>query len=283
MKKFINKVQDLSQKAEHLKKMVEAAPAQAAHLRDTVLMTAAQLQRMRHDVQASVTGLRADSDDRLAQALREINDSSAIFLEAGYALTGVDMELSPVQRLIVHFEKIESVPEPALRALLAANSGRQTVYALLAALAKADGVSEKVHLTHLTSRELIVHVGPTPSVRLCWSADAPVQTAVAAQVPTTPVAAPVAAASSPPPLSAFASSSYFEQRSPGATPRPAQTSPAPPSPEPAPGPPPLSTSPSISTTGTSYVQPTEPASGGDWRKSALDRFKKMPDASKYRR
>ena len=45
MKKIIQKVQDLSQKAAHLKQIVEAAPAQAAHLRDTVLMTAGQLQQ----------------------------------------------------------------------------------------------------------------------------------------------------------------------------------------------------------------------------------------------
>ena len=43
MKKFIQRVQDLSQKATQLKQVVEAAPTQAAQLRDTVLMTNSQL------------------------------------------------------------------------------------------------------------------------------------------------------------------------------------------------------------------------------------------------
>src|SRR5678815_5261809 len=168
MKKIIHKIQDLGQKAAHVKQIIEAVPGQAAHIRESVLMTAGQLQQLRHDVQSTVTGLRADNDDRLAQALREIDGSAATFLEAGYELTGVDVEASPPQRLIVHLEKHESVPESTLRTLLSANSGRQTVYALLAALAKADALSEKVTLSHLNYRELTVHVGPTPTIRLCW-------------------------------------------------------------------------------------------------------------------
>ena len=269
MKKIINKIQDLGQKAAQVKQAVEAAPAKAAQLRESVLMTAGQLQQLRHDVQSSVTGLRADNEDRLVQALREINDSAETFREAGYELTGVDMELSPTQRLIVRLEKVESVAESVIRSVLAANSGRQTIYALLAALAKADGLSEKVKLSHLDYRELVVHVGPTPSVRLCWRADvAPSE--VAEQSHATPTAA-ASAASPPPPLPMFSQSSYFEQRS---TPSPKPAAPAAME-SPAPATP-------VAGVATSTVLP--PAhSGSDWKRSALDRFKKMPDASKYRR
>ncbi len=273
MKKILHKIQDLGQKAVQLKQAVEAVPAKAAQLRESVLMTAGQLQQLRHDVQSSVTGLRADSDDRLAQALREINDSADTFLEAGYELTGVDMDLSPVQRLIVHLEKIESVSEATLRSLLSANSGRQTIYALLAALAKADGLSEKVSLSHLSYRELIVHVGPTPSVRLCWRTEVVQESATEHDPAASPAAVPAAA---PPPIPAFSQSSYFEQR---ATPvvRPAPT--------PAASEPSAPPTPHAGVAASSSVQsdPSQRPSGGDWKPSALDRFKKMPDVSKYRR
>lgn len=268
MKKFIQRVQDLTQKAAHLKQVVEAAPAQAAQLRDTVLMTAGQLQQMRHDVQSSVTGLRADNDDRLAQALREINDGAATFLEAGYELTGVDMELSPVQRLMVHLEQRDSVSEAVLRSVLSANSGRPTIQALLNALARAEAISERVNLSHLTYRGLIVHVGPAPTVRLSWRSESAGELVVPVP-PALPTSAPAAP---PPPLSAFTQSSYFAERPPITTPSPeAGTVPA--------EAPALSAPTVLPSSGT--ARETRP--GGDWRSSALDRFKKMPDVSKYRR
>ncbi|HKX62453.1 MAG TPA: hypothetical protein VJS65_11420 [Verrucomicrobiae bacterium] len=272
MKKFIHKIQDLGQKAAHLKQVVDAAPAKAAQIRESMLMTAGQLQQLRHDVQSTATGLRADNDDRLAQALREIDGSAETFLEAGYELTGVDLEASPTQRLIVHLEKLESVSESTLRTLLSANSGRQTVYALLAALAKADALSEKVTLSNLSYRELIVHVGSTPTIRLCWRTEAHEEDATAAHVAPhaaahTPGIAPTAAAVVPPPLPAFSQSSYFEHRT---TPTP----PTPPAPQ---------SAPEVSTVSSSMPAPEAAPAGSHWNQSALERFKKMPDVSKYRR
>lgn len=273
MKKFIQRVQDLSQKATQLKQVVEAAPAQAAQLRDTVLLTAGQLQQMRHDVQSSVMGLRADNEGRLAQALQDINNHADTFSDAGYELTGVDMELSPTHRLVVHLEKTGVVDESTLRSLLAENSANQTIYALLSALTKADAMSERVRLSHLHYCGVVIHLGPTPAIRLCWVPEDVVETVVPETVaPTTqsPAALPA-----PPPLPAFSQSSYFEKRPSVVTPP--------------------STSDPIPAAGTGAVQEltsavtSKPAAalqrppGGDWKASALDRFKKMPDASKYRR
>lgn len=274
MKKFIQRVQDLGQKAAHLKQVVEAAPEQAAQLRDTVLMTAGQLQQMRHDVQSSVMGLKADNEARLAQALKEINDHAEVFQEAGYELTGVDMELSPTQRLIVHLERRDNVSEAVLRSLLSANSGRQTLYALINALAKAESIHERVNLSHLTYRELVVHVGPTPSVRLCWQKDAPEQNfppTPGVSIPATPT--PIATTLVPPPLPAFGAGSFFEQR-PVAAPSAARETPvATVEPSPVPITPPAPASREL----------VDRSAGGDWKASSLDRFKKMPDVSKYRR
>jgi hypothetical protein len=276
MKKFINKIQDLGQKAAHLKQVVDAAPGKAAQIRESVLMTAGQLHQLRQDVQSTVTSLRADNDDRLAQALREIDGSADTFREAGYELTGVDVEASPTQRLVVHLQKHASVSESTLRSLLSANSARQTVYALLAALAKADALSEKVALSNMNYRELVVHVGATPTVRLCWRTEAHPFEAPILSPPPLPavqasgqVAAAAAAVSSPQPLPAFSQSSFFEQRTVPAASHPVSAS----------------TVPEVSTAVVSPPPPApEPqAAGSQWKQSALERFKKMPDVSKYRR
>lgn len=280
-KKFLSRVQDLSQKAAQIRHVVEAAPAQAAQLRDTVLSTAGQLQQMRQEVQSSLTGLRADSGDRLAEALREIHEQSAVFEEAGYAVDGIDMELSPVQRVVVHFAKVASVPESAFRALLGAQAARPTTYSLLAALAKADAVAEKLRVPPLTCREVVVHVGPTPSVRLCWRAPVEEETDTGPEAPP-PLAAPTSAGaqvSAPPPLPSFASGGFFEAR-PATAPAPAAPPPSPAAPAVAP-----TVAPALAPASTSGsgAEPRPAVEGSDWKRSALERFKKMPDASKYRR
>lgn len=271
MKKFIQRVQDLSQKATQLKQVVEAAPAQASQLRDTVLMTAGQLQQMKRDVQSGVMGLKADNEGHLARALQEIHDHRATFEEAGYALSGVDMELSPTHRLIVHLDHVEDVTDSALRSLLSAHAGQPTVHALLDALMKADAISERMRFSDLTYRGIVVHVGPTPCVRLRWQTDDVEDTA--APAPAAPTIASVAATPNPPPLPAFGSSSFFEQRS-VATSRPVTEITSSPAPvEPAP----------VEASSVPSPAAAEPPVGGAWKASALDRFKKMPDVSKYRR
>lgn len=272
MKNIIQKVQDLSHKAAQIKQAIEAAPAQAAQLRETVLMTAGQLQQMRHEVQSSVTGLRADNEDRLTQALRELNDGADTFLEAGYQLIGVDMEVSPVQRLVVHLAKVESVPEAMLRSLASSHTGQPTISGLLSSLAKAEALTAKMHLSNLSYRELVVHVGPTPSVRLCWHADEVIESGQAQAHPARP--APATVASTPPPIPAFTQSSYFEARpTPHATP-PAQAT----------GSPVVEPSSAAAPAVTATPKPAvKVVTGSDWKQSALERFKKMPDASKYRR
>ncbi len=273
MKNLIHKIQDLGQKAAQVKQVIEAAPAQAAQLRETVLMTAGQLQQIRGDVQTVMSGLRADSGDRLTQALRELNDHADTFLEAGYQLIGVEMEVSPVQRLIVRLARVESVSEARIHALVSANVARATISALLASLAKAEGLTAQMHLSNLSYRELVVHVGPSPSVRLCWHADDVIDTPAHPQPPPLVRPAPVtpSAATPSPTLQAFGAGSYFEQRAPVRPAEPAPVSPPAHAPEVEP-----------------HERPAPAASAvkiatSDWKQSALDRFKKMPEASKYRR
>jgi len=266
MKNIIHKIQDLGQKAAQIKQVIEAAPAQAAQLRETVMMTAGQLQQMRSDVQTAVGGLRADNEERLTHALREINDGADTFLDAGYQLIGVDMEVSPGQRLAVHLAKVESVAEARIHSLISANVGHPTISALLTSLAKADALTGNMHLSNLSYRELVVHVGPTPSVRLHWRADDVIESPAPAHSTVRPPPVPVAVATPSPALPTFGPSSFFEPR---ATPHAAELKPSEPT-APAGAP-------------AAHVPVVKTVQGSDWKQSALDRFKKMPDASKYRR
>jgi hypothetical protein len=268
MKKFISRVQNLSQKAAELQAAMQRAPAKVAELRETVASTAGQFMQMRADVQSTLQGLRAEGEDRLTESLREIDASVEVFGDAGYVIHEVEMELGVAQRLIVHLEKADDVPHAILRQLMGAHQARKTTHAILAALIKAEEMSDRVHLQNLGYHKLTVYVGLAPSVRVCWGASEP------ARVATSPAPAVVA---TPPPLPAapaFAQTSYFERR---ATPTTTPSSPviAPES---------AAVVSVHSTAAAAHHEPVESAAeAGDSRHDALARFKKMPDLNKYRR
>jgi hypothetical protein len=266
MKNFIHKVQDLSKKAAELKQVIQSAPAKAAEVREALTMTAGELHQLRVDVQQSMNGLRANGEDRLLQSMREINDNTYTFEEAGYELTGMDLDLHLNHRLAVHFQKFEDVPHVKLRALINKES-REIIKSILAGLLKAEESAANVEFTHLHYDGVVVHIGATPLIRMCWRSDTlrqQQQSAVPVQqvVTTTPA------------LSSQPIGSFFEQRvipiSQPAT--PAQTVVAP-----------VESALEISQTVSqdSAPAPVKPAVS-PWSADALSRFKKMPDLSKHR-
>lgn len=272
MNKLVNRLQILRQRAGQLKSAVEAAPARAARLREAVNATTGQLQQLRTDVQGTVAALKTDSDASLAEALVELDGGLDLLARAGYDLTGIDLEPGVVPRLIVHLEQLAAARTEPLAQLARECAGKRTLPAILQALIRAEALEEQVQLGDLSFCGLIVHVGPMPTVRLCWrrpdgeeaEAAVPETPAPAAQPASRPAATPP-----PLPLSAYGTGSFFERASaPAATPRPASTEASEPA-TPAPTPTPVRARPQ-----------TEEAAApvtGDWRKDALARFKKMPD------
>ncbi|MBC8095125.1 MAG: hypothetical protein H7Y43_04870 [Akkermansiaceae bacterium] len=269
MKRFVTKVQNLSQKAAEIQQAIQSIPPRIAEIRESVSITAGQLQQLRANVQTSVADLRVDNPDRVVEALQEINDNAAVFEEAGYVLSGVDMELSPVERLIVHLDKFEDVPHSAVRALITANQNHKTVHGLLSSLLQAEAVADRVALNALTYRTLIINVGPIPSVRLCWRAGEEVETQEPLTVSQATAAIPPAISA---PTSAFTQSSFFEART-----RPTELS----SQIPASTTSLSTTASSAETHHTSSAPESEPATVTDWKLEALERLKKNPHVSKY--
>lgn len=268
MKNFIHKVQDLSKKAAELKQVIQSAPAKAAEVREALTMTAGELHQLRVDVQQSMNGLRANGEDRLLQSMREINDNTYTFEEAGYELTGMDLDLHLNHRLAVHFQKFEDVPHVKLRALINKET-RETIKSILAGLLKAEESAANVEFTHLKYDGVVVHIGATPLIRMCWRSDTvrerKVETATVQQIqPSTPTA---------PQPSAPAFGSFFEQRvvsaQPGVAVQTVATSVEP-----------------VSEISQSSAQDSAPAEEkplvSPWSSDALSRFKKMPDLSKHR-
>lgn len=219
MKQFISKAKNLSQRATELRTALQQLPPKFAEVRETIAATAGQLQQLKVDVQSSVTDLKADNEHRISHALLEIESSRRIFLEAGFELSGVDLEISPVQRLLVRLSKLEEVPLSAVRALIAANQKVKTTHAILSALLQAQQMADEVELADLEYRELMVSLGPIPSIRLCWRAEEVELAEVAPTLPAMPTSSPVTA-SAPVTTSAFSQSSFFEKRTPPPLPAP---------------------------------------------------------------
>lgn len=265
MSKFSRRLQSLADKATQFKQVIESVPPKVSDIRDALLTTTGQLQQMRADVQSAVAGLQADTEEKLLQTLREIDAGAETFREAGFELTGVDMELGLNRRLIAHLGWVEDVPESTLRSVLSSCQSQRTLHAMLSAVVQAGKLADQVKLTNLGCEELVVHVGPAPTVRICWRSAGEEEEAASSPVTThaaSPPATPAAA------TSAFTSSSYFEPRraaEPAAKPAPAHV-------------PAAEHAPALPTAPTPAANPV-PSTGGDWRRSALDRFKRMPDLS----
>lgn len=258
MKRIAKRIGHLSQRAAEIRQAVETMPAKAAEIREAVTATAGQVQQLRADLTAGVAALRPGADADTLATLREIDAAAAVLIEAGYLLGGMDYELGAVRRVRVRLVQAEAVELTTLRSLLAAQAHRPVLKTLLAGIVQATELAEKVEFSELEFAEVVVELGAAPLVRIGWRADL--------------VGAPVTAnspATTEPRPPTFSQSSFFAR--PAAAPVAASAAPAPEAPA----------APEVAKPKDSRAadQPA-PATLPDWRASALDRFKKMPDFSK---
>ncbi len=268
---FFNKLQNIGNKAAQIQAAIASVPPKIQEARAFVTNSATQLQQLRDDVQSSVTSLRTEDQNKLIQSLREIDDSTAVFREAGYALESVELELGMMHRLVVHLAKVEDVPHESIKVLIMENTARRTVFSILTAMMKAEELSDGVNLSNLAYNKLTAYVGPTPAVRLSWRAED--TTAPVAQV-TQPIRVTIPQPAAAPAPSQTAAASFAQ--SPIAEnsffkPRPTTPPAAPASPDVGFAPVAAMESPGAT---------PAPAAATDWRKDALARFKKMPDLTK---
>lgn len=213
MNQFISKVKNLSQKAAEIKAAIQSVPPKVAEIREAMAATTGQLQQLKSEIHHSVADLKADQETHLSEALQEIHGSAEVFAKAGFVVSGVDLEISPVQRILVHLTKVEDVHISLLRAVIKSNEHRKTTRAVLSSLLQAKQMADTVELGSLVYDEVVVGIGPIPSIRLCWRTEEILQTPdvpMVPAIPTAPALATTAPAALPP--SAFGSSSFFERR-----------------------------------------------------------------------
>lgn len=274
MKKMLRRAKELSEQAERVRELLESAPERIEQAKGIVTLTTSQLQQLRTDVQSSIAGLRAETGDAVTGAVRELNEGGQTFIRAGYALSGVDMELGIAPRVTAHLERVEEVGIPAIRALLTPNSDRRIVHGILSALVKAEELAESTQFDGMEYTEVSIQVGPAPTIRLRWrasSAEVETHTSTPPPIPGAAVAAaPSAAAAQPaaPATTMFAQTSYFEPRA--ATPAPLRQQVEAPS-----------TETPASTSAASEASRALPAAYAE--NDPLARFKKMPNLAKRRR
>lgn len=272
MKQFISKVKNLSQKAAEIQAAMQQVPPKVAEIREAVAATTGQLQQLKAEIQFSVADLKADDEQRLTAALQEINANAEVLGKAGFVLSGVDLEISPVQRMLVHLARVEGVHPSVIRSLLSASKQQRTTHAILSSLLQAQQMAAAVKLDELDYAEVAVGIGPVPSVRLCWRAETAEAPTAAGPVQTMPVPPPITALA-PMPLPAFSQSSFFEKRPPQPAPTVQQTV----------VPTSLVSTPLPGRAEKSSVMETALTSSPEAKVDPLARFKRMPDLTKLKR
>jgi len=266
MKKFRKKFQDLSQKAAQIKQALEAAPGKVAEVRQLITQTVGEFQQLKDDFRISSSAF--------PEIMEQITAGAEVLDETGYRLDRLQMEVGGNPRLIVHLNREEETSVRSLHELQEKHQGNVALRSILAALIKAEEMAAKVHLPGMTYHALTVEVGMMPGVRLTWWADAAHAEEEEETPPAPPSSTPAAPAPAPPVSAFLGQTTYFERRTPPLA-SAVETKPAEKLVENVPAPAP-SAKPSQTSAQTG-------SSAGGWRRDALERFKKMPDLSKYGR
>lgn len=268
MNKIAQKMQRLSQRAAQVAQAVEAMPAKAAALREKVAATVEQAQQIRTELVSGASTLRPVAETETAASLREIEAASDVLEAAGYELVGVDVEPGfggMGRRLLARLSRIDAIKPAELRELLATHKDRPVAKALLTALVQAAEIADGVEFRNLDFTEVVADVGAGRAARILWRAE---QVA-----PEGTFSSAVAAADSKSPT--FSQSTFFARPAGGGGAGTAAGGVSAGIPVQA----------EISS-GSPAVSPKTPAAAAatatnpDWRASALDRFKKMPDLGK---
>jgi len=168
MKRIVRRVQSLNERAAELTAAAGQLPNRMAELRSAVTATTGQLQHLKSDIQLNVADLQVSREDDLSEALAVVVAHAPVLAEAGYVLDGLDVEISPVQRLIVQLVCHRHVGIPVIQGLVQRHEQQRSVRAILSAILKARAMVETVDIEGLDFHKLMIGIGPVPTIRLCW-------------------------------------------------------------------------------------------------------------------
>lgn len=184
MKRIVRRVQTLNERAAELTAAASQLPKRVAEMREAMTATSSQLQSLKTDIQVNVADLVIDREDDFAAALAEISSHAPVLAEAGFLLDGLDIEVSPTQRVVVQLIRIGDAEPGEIEELIQKHQGKTTLRAILSAILKARDVASSIKIDGLDYHQLLIGIGPVPIIRLGWRA-ATSSTAFAPAAPST--------------------------------------------------------------------------------------------------
>ena len=171
MKRIARGIRKLNEHVATAGNFAQTAARQIEEIRHTVANTTGQLQSLRAELPQWANDLHAGNEERIAEALAEVNQSDELLDQAGFAIGGIDLEISPAQRVIVHLMMTREVgPREIERLAQSRPPGVQR--ALLSALAKARTMGQSFAPEGLPDHRVQIALGPIPTVRLVWRNEA---------------------------------------------------------------------------------------------------------------
>jgi len=171
MKRIVRRVQTLNERAAELTAAAGQLPNRVAELREAVTATSGQLQTLKSDIQINVADLQIEREDDLSAAIAEIAGHAPVLAMAGFLLDGLDVEVSPVQRLMVQLVRFKDVETLEIQPLIQQYQQHPTLRAILSSILKARAMGATLAIDGLEYHKLVIGIGPVPTIRLCWRAE----------------------------------------------------------------------------------------------------------------
>jgi len=184
MKRIVRRVQTLNERAAELTAAAGQLPKRVAEFREAMTATSGQLQSLKTDIRVNVADLVIDQEDDLGAALAEIVGHAPVLAEAGFLLDGLDIEVSPTQRVVIQLVRIGDAEPGEIEALIQKHPGKTTLRAILSAIHKARDVASTVKIDGLDYHQLLIGIGPVPIIRIGWRSASTATTAAPAFTPS---------------------------------------------------------------------------------------------------
>jgi hypothetical protein len=168
MKKIIRRIQSLNESASQLTAAAGQLPTRVAELREAMKATTGELQTLKTDIQVNIADLQIEHEEDIGTALVEVAGHAAVFQQAGFLLDALDVEVSPIQRMIVTLKRQKDVDIGKLQELIQQYRDISTMRSILSALFKARTMVDNIEIDGLDYDKLIIGIGPVPTIRLSW-------------------------------------------------------------------------------------------------------------------
>ena len=132
--------------------------------------------------------LKSVGEDKLLETANAISKNRAVFEEAGYTISCMEMELGLNPRVIAHFRRHAEVRLREQELLIAELEKKppaegNLVVLMLKSLLKVQAMESRVRLERLALAEITLEVGIPPSARITWREQVQVKSAMAQVVP----------------------------------------------------------------------------------------------------